>query len=287
MNARVAGRCPSAAPLRPHGVRPGRSEPPGSVIAPEVLTGPVHESRRGVHPACRSCPASALPLHGAAIDLSGSQPAEAKAGGGVRPGPGRWAQKWAICARRRAMVQTACWREYSAGRVAQSTAHGALRIVALRDSRRAHTHPEHRRTAPKVVAAWRAAVAGGRRRASLPSGQPQPGNGRQRGAGVAPHSPATWHCSPMTFALRSLGVGAFTALACATSRSGPGWRCQEITERPRRGSTCQGEANPSTSPPSSGHLSRGRAKTRPAWRRSGPASPSSPATEAGHAPSLP
>jgi hypothetical protein len=85
-----------------------------------------------------------------------------------------------------------------------------------------------------MITAWTGrAVVGGRHKAG--SGHQvsrSPATGRQRGAEVAPHSPATWHCSQMTFALRSLGVGAFTALACATSRSGQDCGAMEITERP-------------------------------------------------------
>jgi hypothetical protein len=72
-------------------------------------------------------------------------------------------------------------------------------------------------------------------------------------------------------------------------RSAPGQygRAMEMTELPRRASTYPGEKNRYISPPSGGHLSRGKAKTRRAWRRSGRVSPSSPSAVAGHAPSWP
>ena len=96
-------------------------------------------------------------------------------------------QNWQFCAARRSRTRHRKEAHTRQGG-AQRTAYGALRIVALRDSRRsglaaasgqtwwppagrvsrrrAHTHREHCRTAPKVIAAWRGrAVACGRRRA--------------------------------------------------------------------------------------------------------------------------
>ena len=139
---------------------------------------------------------------------------------------------------------------------AQRTAHGSLRIVALRDSRRpgsapasgqlrwpparrvsrrrAHTHPEHRRTAPKVIIAWRGrAVVGGRRKArfAIRSAAVQQWPSAR---GVAPHSPATWHSSQTTFALWSLGRGAFRSClpgqGTVRLRSPPRWQVGQIAQ---------------------------------------------------------
>ena len=92
--------------------------------------------------------------------------------------------------------------------------------------RRARTHPEHRRTAPKVIAAWRGrAVVGGRRRARFAI----------RSAAVQ-QWPSAWCGGSAAFLGRIAlfaddirlvepGQRCVHDLACATQRSGPGWRC--------------------------------------------------------------
>ena len=140
------------------------------------------------------------------------------------------------------------WRHEYSAICAQRTAYGALRIVALRDSRRpglaaaggqtrwpparrvsrhrAHTHPKHRRTAPKVIAAWRgSAVAGGRRRArfAVRSAAARQWPSAWRGGSVA--FPGHMALFADDIRLAEPGRRCVHDLACATSRSGPGWRC--------------------------------------------------------------
>ncbi len=119
--------------------------------------------------------------------------------------------------------------------------------------RRFHTLPEHRRTAPKVIAAWRGrAVAGGRRRARFAI----------RSAAVQ-QRPLAWCRGSAAF----LGhIALFTDdirlaeprqrcvhdLACATQRSGPGLRCHGDHRTPPDAVRPTGQRLSSASHPSSG-----------------------------------
>jgi hypothetical protein len=150
--------------------------------------------------------------------------------------------------------------------------------------------PKQRRTASKVIAAWRGrAVVGGRRRARFAT----------RSAAVQQWPPA-WcggRCggsaaflghialSQTTFALWSLGRGAFTILLAPLSVPGPGLRCHGDDRTPPTRFDLPGREEPVYIATQRGTLEPWEGQDPPSLAAPWATSPSSPSTEAGRAPS--